>query len=150
MLSAILDTNVFIAGLLSTHARSASRELVDRHLRGDFTLFSSPEAMLELAAVLSLPKLLVVHGLSIEQIHRLSRALESARNTRLFEVTTVMPPSITRDATDTKWLALAVETDADYLVSLDRRHLLRLKTVHRTKLVTPRAFLNALNRSVHG
>ena len=36
--------------------------------------------------------------------------------------TAQIPPSITRDLTDIKWVALALDGDADYLVTLDRRH----------------------------
>jgi len=55
--------------------------------------------------------------------------------------------ALARDVTDTKWLAIALEADADYLVTLDRRHLQRLKSIGQTKNVSPRAFLRALDRS---
>jgi len=35
-----------------------------------------------------------------------------------------LPASLTRDMTDTKWLALAIKGSANYLVTNDRRHLL--------------------------
>jgi predicted nucleic acid-binding protein len=52
-----------------------------------------------------------------------------------------VPPSLTRDVTDTKFLALATEVGADFLVTRDRRHLLRLRRFHTTRVVTPSQFL---------
>jgi predicted nucleic acid-binding protein len=43
-----------------------------------------------------------------------------------------------------KFLSLAQEADADYLVTKDGRHLLRLKKFGRTQIVTPTRFLAAL------
>jgi predicted nucleic acid-binding protein len=40
-----------------------------------------------------------------------------------------------------KFLSLAHEADADYLVTKDGRHLLRLKQYRRTRIVTPTRFL---------
>lgn len=58
----------------------------------------------------------------------------------------ILPVStlLTRDVTDTKFLSLAAESDADYLVTNDRRHLLPLKRFQRTRIVTPAWFLREL------
>jgi predicted nucleic acid-binding protein len=48
------------------------------------------------------------------------------------------------DVTDTKFLALAEESGATYLVTQDRRHLLRLKQYGKTQIVTPAQFLKEL------
>ncbi|MEX0713265.1 MAG: hypothetical protein WD278_13000 [Pirellulales bacterium] len=45
---------------------------------------------------------------------------------------------------DTKWVALALATDADFLITHDHRHLHRLRVVGRTKIVTPAAFLRQI------
>lgn len=54
--------------------------------------------------------------------------------------------SVTRDPTDAKWLALAVDGQADYPLTVAKRHLLRLKTYGRTQVVRPAAFKRALRR----
>jgi uncharacterized protein len=56
----------------------------------------------------------------------------------------VISPSLTRDVTDAKFLALAAEISADFLVTRDRRHLLRLRHFQKTRIVTPRQFLKEL------
>lgn len=59
-------------------------------------------------------------------------------------ITKTVPAGLTRDVTDTKLLALADEANADYLVTNDRRHLLRLGRFGRTKIVTPAQFIRSL------
>jgi predicted nucleic acid-binding protein len=49
--------------------------------------------------------------------------------------------------TDTKFVALAIDGQADYLVTHDQRHLGRLKKVGQAKVVTPAKFLMALQQS---
>jgi predicted nucleic acid-binding protein len=46
--------------------------------------------------------------------------------------------------TDAKFLGLAEEAGANFLVTNDRRHLLRLKRHGRTRIVTPARFLREL------
>lgn len=45
---------------------------------------------------------------------------------------------------DTKFLALAEDARADYLVTNDHRHLLHLRSHGQTQIVTPAAFLRQL------
>jgi len=54
-------------------------------------------------------------------------------------------PVIVRDVTDQKFLELAITGDADYFVTNDKKHLLPLKKIGRTKIVTPHKFMMALN-----
>ena len=58
-----------------------------------------------------------------------------------------VPADVPRDATDTRILSLAAASDADYLVTNDRRHLLRLKQFGRTRIVTPHRFLQDVSGS---
>lgn len=65
-------------------------------------------------------------------------------NSIFAEVSTVISPALTRDLTDTKFLALAQDTKADFLVTNDHRHLLPLKKHLVTRIVTPTEFLRQL------
>lgn len=143
MLVAVVDTNVLVAGLLSGNPRSASREVIDRYHAGEFRVALSPAILHEIATVLSLPELRSVHRLSNEEIRRFREMLQLG--SRVFSGTVDVPASMTRDVSDTKWVGLAIEANADYLVTLDRRHLQRLKKIEQTQIVTPRAFLRALD-----
>jgi len=48
------------------------------------------------------------------------------------------------DVDDNKFLAAAYESDADYLVSLDSKHMLPLKFFHGTQIVAPHLLLRAM------
>lgn len=145
-LSAIIDTNVLVAGISTDNPRSASAAVVDRLFAGSFILFASLESLIEVHDVLRLPTVRAIHKLTDQKIDLLFAALE-ARST-LLEPREIVAASIPRDVTDTKWLELAAQADADYLVSSDRRHLLRLKKFGRTVIVTPAVFLRELDRGL--
>jgi uncharacterized protein len=84
-----------------------------------------------------------VHELTEEKISLLLAALETIST--ISAPVEIVSAAIPRDATDSKWLALAVQSGADYLVTNDRRHLLRLRQFGRTLIVTPREFLRVLD-----
>lgn len=50
------------------------------------------------------------------------------------------------DPDDNMLLAAAYEGHADYLVSLDRKHLLPLKHYHGTQILSPGLFIRTLDR----
>ena len=54
--------------------------------------------------------------------------------------------SLTRHDPDHRILEAAMAADADYLVTGDRRHLQRLQGFRDTRIVSPREFLDLLNR----
>lgn len=142
MISAILDTNVLVQALLGARTAASSRVLdacYDRRFRPVF----SDETLDELINVLAVPHIRTRHGLTDDQILEFAASLlthgdrHSARSVSL-------PASLTRDVTDTKFLALAAASHAGVLVTNDRRHLLPLKRFRRTQIMTPAQFLKQL------
>jgi putative PIN family toxin of toxin-antitoxin system len=139
MISAVVDTNVMVRGAITSHPSSASKGVIDAIFSGSFLLLLSTETLLEIQRVLADEMIRAVHNWSDEKILDFCRALEVQG--RLIETTTIVSPSLTRDITDTKLVALAIDGKADYLVTLDRRHLGRLKVIEKTKILTPAKFL---------
>jgi putative PIN family toxin of toxin-antitoxin system len=141
MITAVLDTNVIVQAAIGSKERSAARTL-DVYFDGKYQLAFSPTTSDELLDVLSLPKMCLRHGWSDDEILRfvlslhVSAVIGTGRK--------VVSPTITRDTTDTKFLALAAEVGADFLVTRYRRHLLRLRRFQRTRIVTPSQFLREL------
>ncbi|MBI1902723.1 MAG: putative toxin-antitoxin system toxin component, PIN family [Planctomycetia bacterium] len=133
---------MIIAGVLSSSPRSASRAVLDRHRTGDFLLVLSPDTLREIRSVLAHSELRAVHGMTDADIRHFCRALQVA--SQVFPGSLVVPPAVTRDLTDTKWVALALESGADFLVTNDQRHLHRLKAIGRTRIATPARFLREL------
>jgi putative PIN family toxin of toxin-antitoxin system len=140
MLTAILDTNVFIRAAIRPGSPSA--RVVDAYLDQAFQLVLSEAVLHELFTVLMLPAIRVYHGWSDDDILEFLTKLPAAA--ALFPGITKVSAALPRDVTDVKFLSLAHESSADYLVTKDGRHLLRLKKYRQTQIVTPTQFLAAL------
>jgi len=141
MVTAILDTNIFIRAALCPASPSA--RVVDAYLDGEFQLVLSQPVLQELLTVLLLPGIREVHGWADDEILRFVTNLPAGA--AMYAGLAHVPASLPRDVTDVKFLSLAAESDADYLVTKDGRHLLRLKKYRRTRIVTPTRFLAALS-----
>lgn len=122
---------------------SPSARVVDAYLDGDFQLVLSQAVLQELLTVLLLPDIRAHHGWSDEEILRFLTELPAGA--ALYSGQATIPANIPRDVTDVKFLALAQESNADYLVTKDGRHLLRLKKYGNTRIVTPAQFLKLLS-----
>ena len=67
----IIDTNVLIAGLISSEEKSPTVKIVDAMLGGNLVYLLSPALLQEYRTVLLRPKLLRLHGLTEQQIDSL-------------------------------------------------------------------------------
>lgn len=142
MMLAVVDTNVFVRGMIAAHPQSSSQAILNALINEEFFLALSLDAYLEIEHVLSLQTMRDKHQWSDD---RLQRLLEFILFTaRFFEPHCAIPPSVTRDPSDSKWIELALESQADFLVTDDMRHLGRLKAIGPTKIVSPGAFAKAL------
>ena len=140
MITALLDTNVFVQSLLSTSRAASSRvveALYDRRFRAVF----SDATLDELLEVLAVQQMSESHGLTDDEI--------------LIFLTSFLPdairyrsvPNVTarvKDITDVKFLSLAAHSKADYLVTNDRRHLIPIGQFRATRIVLPAEFLRIL------
>lgn len=140
MIKVVIDTSVFIAALLSKSQTSASVQVLNHWRKQRFTLVMAPQLLRELVVKLTRKKVPeayieeLVTFIAAVAIH-IPRAYES---TRLDDV----------DPDDNMFLGAAYEAKADYLVSLDKQHLLPLKHYHGTQILTPTLFIRSLNLSV--
>ena len=142
MTTAVLDTNVVVQSLIGL-PRSASARVLDEFYDGGFHLAYTSETIDELIEVLVLPRMQDMHGLSDDEVLEFVTSL-LVRATFYASSSASVQGDIARDITDTKFLALANESKADYLVTNDRRHLLRLRRFGQTRIVTPAEFLRNL------
>jgi hypothetical protein len=134
---AVLDTNVFVSGLISAKGPPAA---ILRALRsGLFTLLSSPPINEEIIEVLTRPHIRDRYGLG-DRIFDVSFILWE-----LAEVVIDLPEvKVCSDPDDNKFLATAVRGRADYLVTGDVGDLLRLHKYEDVSIVSPRQFLSVL------
>jgi|SRR5438309_1659950 len=141
MITAVLDTNVIVGAAIGSEKATAGR-ILDAYFDGKYQLAFSPATSDELLHVLSLPMIRRRHGWSDDDILRFVLSLHVSATIGTGRL--VVSPMLTRDVTDTKFLALAAEISADFLVTRDRRHLLRLRRFQKTRIVTPGQFLKEL------
>lgn len=145
MLSAIIDTNVVVTGISTGNPHSATAAVIDRLFAGEFIHFASLESLIEIHDVLRLPDIRAIHKLTDQKLDDLLASLES--KSTVLASADIVSAAIPRDVTDAKWLALAMQSGADFLVTNDRRHLLRLRRFGRTQIVTPVVFLRVLKQA---
>jgi putative PIN family toxin of toxin-antitoxin system len=141
MISAILDTNVLVQAVISS-PRSASQRALRAYRDKRYRLVFSAETLDELHEVLSLPQMQARHGWTNAELAQHFTFLLA--NSLFYRISHSVSPSLTRDVTDPKFLELAQAADAEYLVTNDRRHLLRLRQHGSTRIVTPAQFLHEL------
>ncbi len=141
MITAILDTNVFVQATFSP-PQSASYRTIIAHENGRYQLIFSPETLDEFLQVLSLPRIRDRHGWSDDQIRRF--VLSFLADAVIHTNAPAASATVTRDVTDTKFLGLAEASGANFLVTNDHRHLLPIGKYRHTRIVTPAKFLREL------
>jgi len=131
----ILDTNVLLGALISPHG---SPDAIYRAWRaGRFELVTSAPQLDELRRVSRYPKLrtiLPAHRVGT-MVNNMQRAIVLAQLPQLTDGIEANDPN------DAFLLAMALGSEADYLVTGDRRAgLLQRGSVGRTRIVTPAVF----------
>ena len=147
MIRAIVDTNVLLQSVISSAPAAAARVL-DACYERRFRLVYSPATLDELLDVMAVDHIRQRHGYSDDEVLEFAASLLAHAERYPGEAS--VPHTITRDVTDTKFLVLAAESKADYLVTKDGRHLLRLKKFGRTQIITPTKFLRQLPPASRG
>lgn len=128
---AVVDTNIWISALLNAGGPRKITELIEP---GFFTPVVSKEIIEELVTVVNRPRL----AAKIQE-ERTSRLIALIRKTAIIVEFSEIP-KVSRDPKDDVFLACAMASSADYLVTGDK-DLLCLKEHGKTRIVSPAAFL---------
>jgi uncharacterized protein len=139
MLKAVIDTNVFVSGLLSRTGPPA--RVIEAWRDGEFLLVASPAIVGEIRRVLTSPR--IRDGFSV-------CPADAAALVELLEEEALLVPGLTQvngavpqDPADEKFLACACDAAADFIVSGDR-HLRDLGTFRGIPILAVRTFLERL------
>ena len=132
----VIDTNVVVAGLLSSSADSPVRRLLDGMLSGAFRFLLSPELLAEYRRVLLRPAIQDRHRLSSSQVDAV--LTEIAVNAQVRHVTPGRAVRAPDRGDDHLWQLLQAASGA-VLVTGDR--LLAERPPRRAAVVSPRAAL---------
>lgn len=132
-MKAVLDTNVFLSGI---HWVGASHEVLREWFKGTFVLVSSPQINEELFAQfrdfkiqMPMEEILWWESLIMEK----SILVMPKRKINL----------IKKDSDDNKFIEVAIESNADYIVTQDK-HLLEIREYKGIKILTPQEFLELI------
>ena len=141
MLKVVVDTSVFVSGFLSRNKESNPCILISRWRDGDFQLVMSRPILEEITATL------------------LAKGIDEAAVlefiTTIGKLALFVPASLIVyrlddiDPDDNKFLSAAQESQADFLVSLDAKHLLPLKHHRGTQILNPALFIRILDRELN-
>lgn len=138
MLKVVLDTNLFISGLINSLGPPA--QLLKAWRKYAYILITSNEILEEIERVLNYSHIVKKYHLSKEVIESNINLIKQEAIV-LFD--TVKLSVIKSDPDDNKILACALEAKAQYIISGDD-HLLSLGQYHDIKIVTAREFLKIL------
>jgi putative PIN family toxin of toxin-antitoxin system len=147
VLSAVVDTNVFVSSVLGKHKErypSACDSVVARAARGEFILVSSPHMLDELGRTLRRVWEKKMPAGSPDPLLTLMPLV--ARTARVVRTPRAVP-SLCRDPDDDHVIAAAVAARADYIVTRDD-DLLTLGSVRGIPVIEPRDFLVRLERDL--
>lgn len=136
----VIDTNVFVSGLIKPGGVS---DQVLRH-HTPYTLFTSEEILAELARVLHYDRLRRRYRLNEEVITGYVQTIRA--DSEVIE-TSGHAQRVQPDPDDDKFLVCAVEAQVDYIISGDP-HLTNLGSYQNIPILTPRQFLDLLERIV--
>ena len=135
----VVDTNVLISGLFGI-TDSPSSQILKAFRKQKIILVTSPAILEEVGNVINRERIVKRTKMTITQrADFMDKLIERSRIT----ADTQLSLLVGRDLKDDKFLACAVEADADYLVTGDE-DLLVLKEYEEIKIVTPREFLAVL------
>lgn len=139
MIRAVVDTNVLISALIS---KKPSYPLQVYHLikSEDFLLITSPTILEELEDVISRKDLIKLHQRTPKQIQEI---LKEIVETSLIVPGLVSVEVVKEDPDDDKFIAAAIEGQADYIISGDKP-LLNIKEYHGVKIISPADFISKL------
>jgi putative PIN family toxin of toxin-antitoxin system len=133
----VVDTNVIVSALLSPNGR-ANWTLVYL-AQGKYVFLYSQSSLDEIVDVLSRPR--TNRGLIKESDVREVMELLKFRGEEVFLMT---PIRVCDDPDDDKFLAIAVDGKADYIVSGDKKHLLSLNPFQGIPIISVTDFLELL------
>jgi len=131
----ILDTNVLLGALISPRGQPDRIYRAWRAAR--FELVTSTQQLDELRRASRYPKIK-----AILPAHRIGTMINNMQRARVLEALSPLPEGVdAHEPQDSFLLAMALDGEADYLVTGDRRAgLLQRGSIGRTRIVTPAMF----------
>ena len=132
----VLDANQFVSVVLVPVGHPA--QILAAWRRGEFDLLVSPPTLAEIRRVLLYPRLRKCHGWGEAQVDAF---LEGLLSTAILTQGDIEVRDAVDDPTDNKYLACALEGNAEYFITGDQ-HLLRLDPWRGIHIIPPAILLD--------
>lgn len=141
MLRAVLDTNVFVSGL--KNRKTPPGQILQLWRKNQFTVITSPQLLAEIHEVLMRPPMLSYLKQTPEIVDKFIKFLIQ----KTFVTEGKLEVDVLKnDPDDNMVLAAAVEGQASYLVTGNKKHF-PFDEYQGVKIVTPHEFVAILNNS---
>jgi len=139
MLKVVLDTNVIVSGVITDSG--APFDIIRRWRNGEFAIVVSEPILQEIDKVLHYPKIKNKRRLTDQNI---GNVLKQLRNYSINTPSDVNLEVVPEDPADDKFISVAVEAEADYIISGDR-HLKDLNSYRGIRILSPNEFIRMLD-----
>lgn len=145
MIRAVLDTNIIVSALLAK-SQSPPVAIYQAFISQRFLFVTSGLILEEVEEVLNRDYLVKVHGWKPAQV---TSRIETLASLAMVVPDLPLAQPVSRDPDDDRFIAAALLGKASYIVSGDKKHLLRLGEVQGIRILTARQFVNeVLNMAV--
>mgnify|MGYP002076502266 CR=1 FL=1 len=134
----VVDTNIIVSGLITTATPPA--RILDAVQGKKIILLISDEVVVEYLRVLEYPHIRKYKKITDEVIRDLTSLF--VEDTERIEILSSIKKS--KDPDDDKFLSLAVEGKADFLITGDKADLLSLKEIEHIPIITAREAVEKL------
>jgi putative PIN family toxin of toxin-antitoxin system len=132
----VVDTNVLISAFIFN--RSAPHQVLQLVRTGEVVIVLSTALFDELARVIRYPHLRQIAKYTDDQ---LDRFLTNLRETAVWVEVGEPLAVVTGDETDNRFVELAIAGNARYIISGDKRHLLKVRRYQGIEVVSAAEFL---------
>jgi uncharacterized protein len=132
----VLDTNILISAFITPNGEPA--QVVKLLQTEDFYLILSADVFKEIERVIQYPKLRRLYHYTDEQVEAF---LEGIRRIAIWIAETERLAVVDADESDNRFIELAVAGSARYIITGDKRHLLKIRRYQSIEIVSPTEFL---------
>jgi len=139
---AVIDTNVFVSGVISP--KGSPRKILELASEGKFRAVTSISINHEILEVLHREYIYNAYGLTEEIVDDVASFLYEGA---LLTEDSYSIHKVKKDPDDNKFIACAIEGEADYIISGDG-HLLGLKHYKGIQIVDANGFLKILKKEM--
>jgi uncharacterized protein len=135
----VLDTNLLISAFITPNGEPAQG--VKLLQTEEIYLLLSEDVSIELERVIQYPKLRKLYQYTDEQV---AAFLEGLRRIAIWVEETEPLSVVQNDESDNRFIELAVAGNARYIITGDKRHLLKIRRYQSIEIVSPIEFLTLI------